>query len=313
MTYVTHLFEKAGYATHVSSDACYAEEFQDWRGDAAEPRPPNVSDHPLLDAFCSRRRQGAAKSGAASFESRWAGALHAPSLDAGRSVCLAGETVMRRWLQHTLAFLQEPAYATTPKFAFTALHDVSCGCESGAAHVYIETEWFLKPLAYSDELAHTAVVLVSDNGLLEPPDAPPGDLHLPMLSLLVPRDVLRAAPDAAHALGRNQRRLVTPFDIHATLRDIAASSAPRGRGRSAQPQGAAVWDEFRDAFAANANANGGPPHSKPPAAGPFGQSLLLPIAEGRGCHEAGIPQSTCRLEPVASGSASISASVLKLL
>jgi len=303
-------FEKAGYVTHVGNDVCYPSELQDWWMSEASPKAPNISDHPLLDAFCTVKplpRSTAPGGGRVSFESRWDGVQYATAMDSGSSICVAGETLMRRFLQHALRFLMTPAYSHTPKFAFTALNDVHCRCRTGGAHVDLETEWFLNEV--TPLLSSTVVMLVSDHGLLDSFERPAPDLHLPLLSLLVPRSLLRASPATARALGLNQERLVAPFDIHSTLLSLsaiggsAATRRPRpssGNVNSAPATARADapmprWGEFRDKF--NAHGPSAPmPYSSAPSGGPFGASLLQTIAEGRGCKEAGIPRSACRFD-----------------
>ena len=42
------------------------------------------------------------------------------------------------------------------------------------------------------------------------------------MSVIAPRKLFRDSPELAAALRRNQHRLVSPFDFHATLRHLAS-------------------------------------------------------------------------------------------
>ena len=114
-------------------------------------------------------------------------------MDDGESICLAGETLARRWLMQAgatsaqsrrhigsrrgsrrvtrsalpswrrwlvqaLSFLRAPGYASVPKFAFTALNDVHCRCRSGASHLDLELSWFLSQLDLDSRKSRTVVL-----------------------------------------------------------------------------------------------------------------------------------------------------------
>ena len=314
----SHGFEKKGYVTHVSNDVCYPSELQDWWRHEDNPLLVNVSDHPaMLDTFCRRKPVDAATSSSdaaidglepTSFQTRWDGVQYAARLDAGESICLAGKTLASRWLDYAHDFLTHDGYGSTPRFSLTLLNDVHCKCKTGSYHLDHDVADFLTKLIPS--LHRTIVVLVSDHGLLESFEHPPEDLHMPLLTMLVPRPLLRQSPNVANALEMNQRRLVTPFDIYHTLTHIPTKFGPRGGGRSSEPAAAsegvdgATWREFRDAFEANSAHSPLPWGRVPKAAGGFaemGQSLLRPLPPERDCEAAGIPQSVCRLERRAGG------------
>ena len=180
-------------------------------------------------------------------------------------------------------------------------------------------------------LERTVVLLASDHARIDSAGGvglavgarlpAPHDLLSPTLRLIVPDALLRAQPVAAKALERNQRKLVSPFDIHATLRHLArlppAEAAARHRGRrraardttrvtdpAAAPPLAAneleQWQRFRSAFEAHAARDHGEAgaaygHGPPPRGGPAGRSLLAPLPDDRACSAAGIPEAACRL------------------
>lgn len=291
-------FAARGYVTHVGNDVCYPSELQDWWRSEDAPLLANLSDHPsLLDTFCRRRKdEGTANR----FQTRWDGVQYEVRMDAGESICLAGRTLAGRWLDYAHSFLTHPGYTSTPRFSLTMLNDVHCRCRTGNYHVDLDLADFLTRLR--PRLHQTVVMLVSDHGLLESFEQPPTDLHLPLLSLLVPRPLLRAHPPVAAALADNQRQLVTPFDIYHTLRHLPVAlgsqrqqpaSSDDAAGRAAVDE--ATWQDFRERFAAN-SAHTPLPYAPVPAVGPVGQSLLARLPAGRDCAAAGLPQSVCRLQ-----------------
>lgn len=177
------------------------------------------------------------------------------------------------------------------------------------------------------------VLLVSDHAALDTTAAPPADLALPLLSLLVPSTLLSSPPAAPagsaasraslrSALSANQQGLVSPFDVYATLVELARLStqpaagraagrrrraAPRGLGEagpslsssspSAEPShvSAETWERFRAAFAAN-SATSSLPYGEVPRVGrAAARSLLHELPRDRDCEAAGIPRGVCRL------------------
>ena len=319
-------FAGAGYATHVGNDVCFPSELQDWWRHEDSPMLVNVSDHPaMLDTFCRRKpvevgnsATDASMRSPASFQSRWDGVQYATRLDDGESICLGGETLSGRWLSYAHDFLTHAGYASTPRFSLTMLNDVHCRCRTGAYHLDIELARFLTKLR--PVLHRTVVLLVSDHGLLESFEAPPADLHMPLLALMVPRPLVNAFPAVGDALDANQRRLVTPFDLYHTLlhlpirlggrrqqRAARRSSAAKGGAEAEEGGGgtsidAPTWDDFRSRFEAN-GASSALPYGPVPRVGPVGQSLLQPLPAERDCEAAGIPRSVCRLERRSTGTA----------
>ena len=93
---------------------------------------------------------------------------------------------------------------------------------------------------------------------------------MPLFYALFPRRVLAAHPSVAAALCVNQGRLVTPFDIHATLRHLLSYPAP-----PALPDWSDVYSPVKP------------------------RSLLVPIPDSRTCDEAGIKHDDCAVLPPA--------------
>ena len=115
----------------------------------------------------------------------------------------------------------------------------------------------------------TAILLVSDHGIhygkyYDGARAGQMEHSLPLFYALVPRAVLAQHPDVERALCINQQRLVSPFDVHATLR--ALLSHPH---RPSLPD----WSGFSSAM-------------RP-------RSLLSEVPAERTCDEAGVPGDAC--------------------
>ena len=285
-------FAARGFVTHVSNDACYPSELQDWWRSEDAPLPPNVSDHPMLDTFCKRWPARGAD-GEAWLESRTDGAQYSAALDRGESICLAGETLARRHLAQALGVLR--AYPSAPKFVYAALNDANCRCASGAAHLDVEVARLIAEIG--PRLSRTVLIIVSGHGLRSADGFHPS-LHLPLVTVVTPRRMLAELPSAAAALRRNQRRLVSPFDVHATLRHLGALGGKAPAAAAAEPpphpEVARLWDSYRDAFEANSMLS--PLKYAPvPAGGPLGRSLLVDLPDDRSCGQAGIPDAVCRL------------------
>ncbi|KAH9381759.1 hypothetical protein HPB48_010578 [Haemaphysalis longicornis] len=85
-------------------------------------------------------------------------------------------------------------------------------------------KYFLRNLSKSGALNDTALVLLSSHGKATHDSVfNPGvrSTGAPFCFLVLPEKFLRRHPDVAVALEVNQRRLVTPFDLHATLLALA--------------------------------------------------------------------------------------------
>lgn len=115
----------------------------------------------------------------------------------------------------------------------------------------------------------TAILLVSDHGIhygkyYDGARAGPREHTLPLFYALFPRATLAQRPTLSRALCINQRRLVSPFDVHATLLHLLSyPHAP------ALPD----WSDV-------------PSPMRP-------RSLLEEVPAARRCDEAGIPPEAC--------------------
>lgn len=170
----------------------------------------------------------------------------------------------------------------------------------------------------------TVHVLVSDHGshmgpFYEYSAAGQVEHRLPALFLLVPNSLLLRRPDVRAALEHNQHALVTPLDLHRTIKHLAVleqgdeaqeppSAAPAAaapvsdqKGRSEGGQGESVEGEGEGAGEGGAEsvdpvaaaANRGVPGAADPFYTLHSRSMLRPIAYSRSCDDALIPAKLC--------------------
>ena len=121
----------------------------------------------------------------------------------------------------------------------------------------------------------TAVMLLSDHGIhygtyFDKARGGNQEHSLPLMYALFPRRVLEAHPDIEAALCMNQQRLVSPFDVHATLLHLLSYPLP--------PQ-LPKWSTS-DYFWGERTV-------------PKPASLIAPVPAARSCTDAGIPASLC--------------------
>ena len=129
----------------------------------------------------------------------------------------------------------------------------------------------------------TVVVLAGDHGMsygefYEKSSAAKLDVKRPSIHLLLPRAMLRRAPDVAANLAGNTLKLTTPFDVHATLLhllELHGSISPQLPSTPAGPTSAS-------AYAGEAVSGSG-----------WGKSLLAAHPPARRCVEAGVPLQHC--------------------
>ncbi|XP_077534400.1 uncharacterized protein LOC144146317 [Haemaphysalis longicornis] len=109
-------------------------------------------------------------------------------------------------------------------FAHAWLNDVTHDVFNNAGYADAPVRWLLQSLRESGVLNRTILVFLSDHGIRY------GDARTtyigkledrqPFAFLAFPPWFLRAHPEAARSLRVNQRRLTTPFDVHATLVEL---------------------------------------------------------------------------------------------
>ena len=153
------------------------------------------------------------------------------------------------------------AYKKVPKFGLAFLSSVSHNNMNSlkAAQGYILQ--FFKSIREQGFLDNTILMVFGDHGIRY------GDARvtmqskleerLPFLSITLPKGVREKFPELDGILKENSKELTSPFDMHATLRDIL--SYARGNDDS----------------------------------GKTGTSLFRRIADSRGCSACGIPRHYC--------------------
>ncbi|THD27913.1 hypothetical protein D915_001288 [Fasciola hepatica] len=169
----------------------------------------------------------------------------------------------------SLTFLSEmihedPAYASILDYDITQLLD------------RIETEDTISSSIEGKNqtmpFANTLVVLFADHGPRMGPSrlSAQGKMEerLPLLSFFLPRQLIRAWPEARVALHRNNARLVTLFDVHATLRHLLHWQTTRGQYPKLEPS-------------AHTNRSS------------HGSSLFVELPVNRDCTGAHIPPQWC--------------------
>lgn len=182
------------------------------------------------------------------------------------SRCLGGRPAHAPLMQYELDFLR--SYAPLPRLSWSVFlegHEPSFRSMASldadlAAHL-------LRLRATHGE--RTAIFLVSDHGIhygkyYDGARAGHAEHSLPVFYALFPRSTLAAHPDIEAALAVNRRRLVSAFDIHATLLHLLSYPS-----KPALPD----WSAF-------------PARMQP-------RSLLTRIPLARTCDEAGIPNDAC--------------------
>ena len=182
------------------------------------------------------------------------------------SRCLGGRPAHSALMKYERDFLQ--SYTNLPRLSWTVYlegHEPSFRAMSNldadlAAHLIRLRE------AHGDSLA---IFIVSDHGIhygkyYDNAKSGPHEHMLPLFYALMPRTVLAAHPSIERSLCLNKRRLVSPFDVHATLLALLSHPAP-----PKLPD----WSQV-------------PARVKP-------RSLLEEVPSTRTCEEAGVPDGSC--------------------
>ena len=180
--------------------------------------------------------------------------------------CLGGRPAHAALMKYERDFLR--SYERLPRFSWTVYLE---GHEpSFRAMANLDADLVAHLLRLRATHGHdTAIFLVSDHGIhygkyYDNAKAGPAEHSLPLFYALFPRQVLADHPDVESALCVNRRRLVSPFDVHATL--LALLSYP-------EPPSLPDWSSF-------------PARVRP-------RSLLKTVPAARTCAEAGVPEDAC--------------------
>ena len=182
------------------------------------------------------------------------------------SRCLGGKPAHAALMKYESDFLR--SYEPLPRFSWTVYLE---GHEpSFRAMANLDADLVRHLLRMRAEHAQdTAIFIVSDHGIhygtvYDGSDAGKQEHSLPLFYALLPRSLLAQRPLLEATLCANTQRLVSPFDLHATLLHVLSSpSLPRVPDWGSAP--------FR---------------VRP-------RSLFTPVPEGRTCEDAGIPESIC--------------------
>ena len=123
-------------------------------------------------------------------------------------------------------------YRAQPKFSFVVFGAPSS--ENLVAAADDDLRYFLRELADDGYLDNTLLVLASTTGARAPEfrSAEPGrtEERNPYLGIRLPPWMQRKHPTAAGNLRSNARRLVTPFDVHATFEELVNFTGSGGGG-----------------------------------------------------------------------------------
>ncbi|XP_077485810.1 uncharacterized protein LOC144096809 [Amblyomma americanum] len=110
-------------------------------------------------------------------------------------------------------------------FAYVWLSEMSHDDFNGVGHLDVPVESLLRNLSASGALSNTALLVMSDHGLrfgaARRTEVGREENKTPFCFLALPEHFLRRHPKAAVSLEVNQRRLVTAYDLHATLLTLA--------------------------------------------------------------------------------------------
>ena len=123
------------------------------------------------------------------------------------------------------------SYSRRPVFAFTFFSIFTHGDMNEAAYMDVVLERFFRSMHDSGSLGNTALVLFSDHG--ERYGESRGftrmgwyEENLPMLLIAMPASFRRRRVEMMETLRTNQHKLITPFDVHETVRRLLDVGSP---------------------------------------------------------------------------------------
>jgi hypothetical protein len=182
------------------------------------------------------------------------------------SRCLGGRPAHAALMKYELDFLR--SYAPLPRLSWSVYLEGHEPSFRAMANLDADLAAHLLRLRRAHG-ERTAILIVSDHGIhygkyYDGARAGHQEHSLPLFYMLMPRRVLAAHPEVDRALWANQRRLVSPFDVHATLRALLSYPQP-----PELPDWSAVPSGVRP------------------------RSLLAEVPAERTCDEAGVPPGSC--------------------
>ncbi|KAG8186660.1 hypothetical protein JTE90_014736 [Oedothorax gibbosus] len=158
-----------------------------------------------------------------------------------------------------------------PYFGFSFLAELSHEYVSRIASADEQFEDFFKFLDHGGHLKNTVLIVMSDHGhrfdAIRSTQVGHIEERMPFYALRVPSSILVAQPHIHSSLSTNTGRLVSPYDMHATLEDLLNfATKNRTLGTSQPPLGC------------------------------LGQSLFAEVPQNRSCQDASIPPHYCTCE-----------------
>ncbi|GIX73717.1 uncharacterized protein CEXT_20841 [Caerostris extrusa] len=133
--------------------------------------------------------------------------------------------VMLDWLRHFY-----DVYSDVPKFAFGFHGELSHDDYNLVGYADSDLERFLKALKESGILNNTLLIMLSDHGhrfaSIREMQQGKQEERLPFFAVVVPPWLEKVYPNHVRNLRINENRLVTPFDIHATLMTLLNPDVP---------------------------------------------------------------------------------------
>lgn len=141
----------------------------------------------------------------------------------GNGFCIGTDPVAKHYLDYTFNTMKILG-SNRPLFSYTWLVEATHDVINGGQRIDKYFLEFFKKMESSAILNNTAVIFISDHGLRvgEFRTTPLGRYEdmLPFGFVLLPDSYFEDNPDALKSLRVNSRRLVTVYDIYATLKEL---------------------------------------------------------------------------------------------
>lgn len=180
--------------------------------------------------------------------------------DSTHENCINAQAQHNLQLEYLKSFLD--AYPDHPKFGFTFLGSICHQTLNTLSIASRDIHKFLRTLARGNYLRNTMLVVMGDHGARF--EGIRGTLQgkleerLPFLSIVLPKWFKEKYPNFVHHMEQNTKRILSPFDLHATFMDLLHYPEKLSRKRNS-----------------------------------YGISLFRKIPRMRRCKDAGIPEHFC--------------------
>ncbi|EFN55879.1 hypothetical protein CHLNCDRAFT_145486 [Chlorella variabilis] len=258
-----HAYRQAGYVSGSVYNLC-----EDWGAEYDSMRTPH--DHELVAPFCLPEYHPVTLDGEPYQMFKGAFSI--------LRRCLRGRHVHQYNFDYSRAFM-EAYQGVAPWLLISSFHEGHEGTGEVLGTVDADLAAFLLGLT-DEQLNSTAVLLVSDHGMtmginyMLTQNGRITEHKIPLLAMLLPAWVGERYPAQAAALAANEQRLVSGYDLHATLHHLLHL------GESDVPP-EQQYDSWRVAGNVAESVR-------------WGVSLLAEVPAGRNCDEAGIPPDFCQ-------------------